>query len=189
MVVLPKSALAFCGVCNAGVLVGRSLGRDERNLEKAPSSGFHDPMQFAEALGVVGDVFQDMVAKDDVEPVVFQGYVVQVEMEIGQGRFDVSGEYAQVFLAFESTVEALLGSNVQKMLGAFKEVGVSIEVDPEQAVAFQGVGAGCQRVFADLVSVPIGQKSTVRPAVDGVRKAFSCPNKGSDPLEHIAQSD
>jgi hypothetical protein len=37
-------------------------------------------------------MFQNMVAENDVEPVVFQGYMVQVEVEIGQGRFDVSGE-------------------------------------------------------------------------------------------------
>lgn len=92
VVVLAKSALAFRRVCDAGVLVGRHLGRDEWNLEKSPSAGFHDPMQFAKALGVVGDVFQDMVAEDDVEPVVFQGYVMQVKVEVGKRRFDVSSE-------------------------------------------------------------------------------------------------
>jgi hypothetical protein len=64
-------------------------------------------MEFPEALGIVGDVFQNMVAENDVEPVVFQGYVVQVEVEIGQGRFDVSSQDAQVFLAFEPSVETL----------------------------------------------------------------------------------
>ncbi len=92
MVVLAKSALALCGVCDAGVFVGRYLGRDEGDLEKSPSAGFHNPMKFAKALGVVGDVFQNMVAENDVEPIVLQGYMVQVEVEIGQGRFDVSGE-------------------------------------------------------------------------------------------------
>jgi hypothetical protein len=189
VVVLAKSALAFRGVCDAGVFVGGYLGWDEGDLEKAPSAGFHNPMEFPEALGIVGDVFQNMVAENDVEPVVFQGYMVQVEVEICQGRFDVSSQNAQVFLAFEPSVETLFRCYVQELLGAFKEVGVAVEVDPKQAVAFQGVGAGGQRIFTDLVSVAIGQKRAVGSAVDGVGKAFSCPNQGSDPLEHVTQSD
>jgi hypothetical protein len=56
VVVLAKSALAFRGVCDAGVFVGGHLGGDKGDLEKAPSAGFHHPMEFPEALGVVGDV-------------------------------------------------------------------------------------------------------------------------------------
>jgi hypothetical protein len=46
VVVLAKSALAFRGVCDAGVFVGGNLGGDEGDLEKAPSAGFHHPMEF-----------------------------------------------------------------------------------------------------------------------------------------------
>lgn len=189
VVVLPKAALAFCGVGNAGIFVGSFLGGHKWNLEDSPSAGFHDPMQFTEALSVVGDVFQDMVAKDDVEPIVFQGDLVQVEVEVGQGRFDVAGEDGQIFLAFEPPVEALFGGDVQQVLGPFEEVGKTVEVDPQQAVAFQGVGARSQGVFADLVSIAVRQKRAVRSSVDGVGKAFTCPNQGSDPLEHVTQSD
>jgi hypothetical protein len=109
-------------------------------------------------------------------------------VQICQGRFDVAGQDGEVAQALEPAVEALLWGNVQDVLGAFEKVGKSLEVKPKQTVPLQGIGAGRQGIFANLVPVSVGEEPSVRTPVNGVCKAFACPQYRGNPLNQIAQT-
>jgi len=104
------------------------LGRDKRHLKDTPAARFEYSVELSKALSVVGYVFQDVVAEGHVEPIVFQRDVVQIKMQIRQGRFDVSGQDGEVAQAFESAVKALFWGDVQEVLGTFEKVGKSLQV-------------------------------------------------------------
>jgi hypothetical protein len=86
-------------------------------------------------------------------------------------------------------VEALFWSNMQYVLGAFEKVGKSLEVKPKQTVPLQGIGAGRQGIFANLVAVSVGEEPSVGTPVNGVRKAFARPQDRGNPLNQIAQTN
>ena len=81
-------------------------------------------------------MLQDMVAKNDVKPIVLQRNIVQIKMYIRNGRNDISGEIIEIFLFFKIRQKALLRCDVKK--GQFfrsKQIGFPLQVQPNQAVA------------------------------------------------------
>jgi len=113
VIVLAKAALSFARVSDARVFIGRGASGNPWNLKDAPSAGFHDAVEFAKALGVVGDVLEYVVAEYHVKAVGFQWNLMEVKVYVGQRRFDVSREHLEVRKGFKAMVEALFGRDVK----------------------------------------------------------------------------
>jgi len=51
-------------------------------LEDAPASWFHDAIELSQALGIIGDMLQDMVAENDIKAVVLERDMMQVKVHV-----------------------------------------------------------------------------------------------------------
>lgn len=67
---------------NWRIFIGGVAGEILRNLHDGPTTWLHDPEKFWHALNGVLDVLHDMVAKNDIETVVFERNLVEVKVEV-----------------------------------------------------------------------------------------------------------
>ena len=108
-------------------------------------------MQLAQCPPVVGDMFEQVVAENDIDRTVGQRDLLHVEVQVGQRAFEVGrdilpGEAGEMRL--QVAHDADLGGDVQRPGVALQQVGLAREVEPQQTVALQreavrteGVGA------------------------------------------------
>ena len=89
VVVLPEDARALIGVGDRVILEGLFVIRLHGREQDAPAAGFEDAVEFAQRLAVVGDVFEQVVAEDDVDRIIGQRDLLYVEMQVGQRAFEV----------------------------------------------------------------------------------------------------
>lgn len=129
VVVLAEDFFALARVGDGGVFEGCvGDGVEEGDLEDCEAVWFEDAVDFTHGLDVVADVFEDVVAEDDVECVLGEWYLVDIHFYFGEGGFDVGG---YVFVAvdfFESVYEAGFGGDVEDVKFCFEEVGFFLEV-------------------------------------------------------------
>jgi hypothetical protein len=100
--------------------------------------------------------------------------MVQVEVQVSQRRFDVAREHLKVLERFKSVVEALFWGNVQKFARLGKKVAVVFQVQPQQAVAFQRVGAWRKDLGPNGSAVAVRKKEPVGTAVNRIGVFIAC---------------
>ena len=140
MVVLPEDARALIGVGDRVILEGLFVIRLHGREQDAPAAGFEDAVEFAERLAVVGDVFEQVVAEDDVDRIIGQRDLLYVEMQVGQRAFEVGRDVLPRMprkMGFQVAHDADLGRDVERAGIAFEQVSLAREVEPQQPVAFQ----------------------------------------------------
>ena len=109
-----------------------------------------------------------MVAKNYVEAVAFKRNSVQVEMQVGQGLFDVARQHLEVAKGLKARMKALLGRYVQQIGRTTKEVRKTLQVEPKKTMALEAVGSGSKNLRPNGSAVTVRQKPAVGFAVNGV---------------------
>ncbi len=112
------------GVVLVGLLVILLHGREE----DAPAAGAQDPVEFPERLPVVGDVFEQMVAEDDLHRIVGQRDLLHVEVQVGQRALEIGREVLPRMcgeVGLQVAHDADLGGDVQRAGGKRSNRSVS----------------------------------------------------------------
>ena len=92
-------------------------------------------------------------------------------------------------MRLKALVKALLWSDVQDGEWSGEELCVALQVEVEEAVAFQLVAAGAQCVFTDSSTVAIWEELSVAAAVNGVRKSGTHVEQRAQDTNEGAHSD
>ena len=140
MVVLSEDACPFFGIGDRVVLVGLFVVRFHGREQDAPATGFEDAVEFVQRPAVVGDVFEQVVAEDHVDRIVGQRNLLHVEVQVGQRAFEVGGDVLSRMpfeVGFQVAHDADFGRDVERAGKIRQQVGLTREVEPQQAVAFQ----------------------------------------------------
>ena len=66
------------------------------NLENTPSPGPKNPVEFFHGPCIIWNVFQYVVAKDDIEGIVDKWQVTNIRLNIGQGGVEVRCNVIQI---------------------------------------------------------------------------------------------
>ena len=149
MVVLPEDARALIGVGDRVILEGLFVIRLHGREQDAPAAGFEDAVEFVQRPAVVGDVFEQVVAEDDVDRIIGQRDLLYVEMQVGQRAFEIGRDVLPRMprkMGFQVAHDADFGRDVERAGKIRQQVGLTCEVEPQQAVAFQRQAFGTERV-------------------------------------------
>ncbi len=115
VIVLAEKAFSFLWVGNRGVLKG-FVCIDWRQYD-CPAVGFQYPGHFSHGFMVVGDVFEDVAAEDDVEGIVGVADVGYVHLLCDIGPVQVSGNAVEVGYLVEPREEPSGGGDIEQLSG------------------------------------------------------------------------
>jgi hypothetical protein len=82
-------------------------------------------------------MLENMIAQDHIERVISKGYLMKVEMVVGQRGFEIGGQVIDVFQLPEPVKKTLLGSHMHELPGLGKEIRLFLQIKPYQAVPFE----------------------------------------------------
>ena len=97
MVVLPEYFRAFFFIGDGIVFEGFVARQVLRYLKYAKSAWFQHPIQLVHCFGVVGNVFEYMVAEYDIVAVVCKWKIADVGFYVGQWRISIGCSVIQIF--------------------------------------------------------------------------------------------
>lgn len=93
VVVLAEDARAFVGIGDRIVFEGAFVIAFHGREDDAPPAGAQDAVQLAQGAAVVGHVFQQVVAEDDVHRIVGERNLLHVEMQVRERAFEIAVTY------------------------------------------------------------------------------------------------
>jgi hypothetical protein len=85
-------------------------------------------------------MLKEMVAYNNLDRAILEGYALHIEVHICQGGLKVCGyviALARLVVALEVTHERYLGGDVQEAWVCGKEVAMALQPQPYKAVALQ----------------------------------------------------
>ena len=201
MVVLTEDARALDRVGDSIVLEGLFALQLHGREDNTPASAAHNAVEFAQGLMVVLDVLHNMVADDGVERLRLKGYLLNIEVHIGQRALQV-GRYVAVGRGgvhlLKLTHKGHLGGYVQHLgqsHSATTYIALAHEPQPQQAVTLQREAVGAEGILA-RGDVAIRQKLTALAsaqrallALTEVEQAHHGDNPPGHALQHGARNE
>ena len=95
VIILAKEACAFHRVDDCVILEGSSSATILGHNHYAPTSRAHNAVELAHSTPIIGDMLEEVVADDDIYTTILHGYILHVEVHIGQWRIQI-GRYIAI---------------------------------------------------------------------------------------------
>jgi hypothetical protein len=148
MVGLTEPADPVCAIHDRRIFIRRRTPGFVWGLKDRPAAWSQHSQEFAHRSPVIRDVFQDVVAEDDIELFVRETQFGDVHALHGQRRLKVNAYVSELRVRFQMALQIGLGCDVKDPVWPIKEVGPVAQIQPDGSMSLEGTASWTARVAA-----------------------------------------